>query len=93
MNALKHAYPQGGGGRISVAFATRGPDWTLSVSDDGVGMPTGTTPIKVGLGSSIVQALATQVGAKVHVADTNPGTKVSIVHKGSAGEMALTAAT
>jgi two-component sensor histidine kinase len=92
INALKHAFPPGCGGHISVAYATRGPDWTLSVSDDGVGMSTGAAPAKAGLGSSIVQALAKQVGATVHVGDAKPGTKVSIVHN-AAGTMALAAAT
>ena len=92
INALKHAFPPGRSGNISVAYAARGPDWTLSVSDDGVGMPTGAVPAKAGLGSSIVQALAKQVGATVHVGDAKPGTKVSIVHK-AADKMALTVAT
>jgi len=86
INALKHAYPPGRGGQIFVAYTSSGPDWTLSVSDDGVGMPTGAVPAKAGLGSSIVQALATQVGAQVHVADANPGTRVSVVHGPAAAD-------
>jgi hypothetical protein len=33
-------------------------------------MPKGAAPVKVGLGTSIVQALAKQVGATVEIADT-----------------------
>jgi two-component sensor histidine kinase len=80
INALKHAFPGARGGRIVVAYKVTGAAWTLSVSDDGVGMPTGTTPAKAGLGTSIVQALAKQLGAVVEVSDTAPGTRISIVH-------------
>jgi len=80
INALKHAYPAGRGGHIVVGYETQGSDWRLTVSDDGVGMPTGAVPAKAGLGTSIVQALARQVGADVQVIDTQPGTRISIVH-------------
>ena len=80
INALKHAFPPGRGGHIVVGYEARGSDWRLTVSDDGVGMPTGAVPAKAGLGTSIVQALAKQVGADVQVTDTQPGTCISIVH-------------
>jgi len=80
INALKHAFPGDRGGHIVVAYAVNGAGWTLSVSDDGVGMPTGATPAKAGLGTSIVQALAKQLGAVVEVTNTNPGTRISVVH-------------
>jgi len=89
INALKHAFPGGRGGNIVVGYQSRGSDWTLSVSDDGVGMPRGPAPAKAGLGTSIVEALAKQLGANVNVVDANPGTSVSIVHEGRlAGEVA-----
>jgi two-component sensor histidine kinase len=78
INALKHAFPAGRGGNITVRYGTRNSDWMLSVSDDGVGMPTGVVPAKAGLGTSIVQALARQLGAAVDVADAHPGTSISI---------------
>jgi two-component sensor histidine kinase len=81
INALKHAFPNGRGGAIVVGYQSRGSDWRLSVSDDGVGMPRGSVPAKAGLGTSIVEALAKQLGAKVSVADASPGTNVSIVHE------------
>jgi two-component sensor histidine kinase len=43
-----------------------------------VGMPA--KDAKAGLGTSIVQALAKQLGAQVNVASAHPGTKVSVVH-------------
>jgi two-component sensor histidine kinase len=41
-------------------------------------MPTGPETAKAGLGTSIVQALAKQLGATIVVAAGNPGTKVSV---------------
>jgi two-component sensor histidine kinase len=80
INALKHAFPGDSSGHIVVGYKVAGPAWTLSVSDGGVGMPTGETPAKAGLGISIVQALAKQLGAVVEIARTEPGARVSIVH-------------
>jgi two-component sensor histidine kinase len=81
INALKHAFPEGRGGAIVVGYESNPPDWTLSVTDDGVGMPLTSAGPKAGLGTSIVQALAQQVEATVEVSDAKPGTKVSIVHE------------
>ena len=80
INALKHAFPGDRDGKILVDYQSRGPNWTLSVGDDGVGMPAEQKPAKAGLGTSIVQALARQLGSHVDVARGNPGTKVSVVH-------------
>jgi two-component sensor histidine kinase len=90
INALKHGYTEGRGGHIVVGYHTQGPDWTLTVSDDGVGMPTGALPAKAGLGTSIVEALARQLGAVVAMADNAPGTKVSIAHAAAAEAPAAT---
>ncbi len=80
INALKHAFPGDRGGRITVGYRFRGEDWTLSVGDDGIGMPGQPENAKAGLGTSIVQALAKQLEAKVSIADANPGTVVSVTH-------------
>jgi two-component sensor histidine kinase len=79
INALKHAFSHNRGGKILVDYHSQGPNWTLSVSDNGVGMPSAPRA-KAGLGTTIVQALAKQLGAIVSVADANPGTKVSVAH-------------
>jgi two-component sensor histidine kinase len=80
INALKHGFPDGAGGRITVDYQADGPMWTLSVADTGVGMPKGAHNPASGLGTSIIQALARQLHARVDVDDMNPGAKVSLVH-------------
>ena len=80
INALKHAYPGHRKGIIKVDYKSDGLDWTLSVGDDGVGMPLDRASSQPGLGTSIIEALSKQLRAKVTVTDSHPGTKVSIVH-------------
>lgn len=80
INCLKHAFPDGRRGKIEVAYNSRGPNWTLSVADNGVGMPHDKASSTPGLGTSIVEALANQLSARVQVADAHPGTVVSVVH-------------
>ena len=80
INALKHAFPDGRSGKIMVGYSSRGPNWTLSIADDGVGMSAEPAPATAGLGTSIVEALAKQLRARVQVANANPGTNVSIIH-------------
>jgi two-component sensor histidine kinase len=83
INSLKHAFPNFRDGSIVVGYHTRGSDWTLSVADDGVGMPSAPDEAKSGLGTSIVTALAAQLDARIEVAPGNPGTTVSIIHSSS----------
>lgn len=80
INALKHAFPDGQHGKIVVNYDSTGADRTLSVSDDGVGMPTNWIAAKAGLGTNIVQALASQLEAKITVANVDPGAAVSLDH-------------
>ena len=80
INSLKHAFPGGRKGRITVSYQAHGPNWTLAVADDGVGMPKDAASATPGLGTSIVEALAKQLGARVQVIGGHPGTTVSIVH-------------
>ncbi len=81
INALKHAFPvEGRTGEINVDYHSRGAAWTLTVGDNGLGMPGADAGVKPGLGTGIVDALSKQLGADVSVSDTDPGTRVSIVH-------------
>jgi two-component sensor histidine kinase len=80
INALKHAFPGERSGKIKIDYHAHGPNWTLSVIDNGVGMPADAANAKPGLGTSIVQALTMQLHALVRVTDANPGTAVSVAH-------------
>ncbi len=79
INALKHAFPGHRAGKIVVEYESKERSWSLSVRDDGIGMP-GPESEKPGLGTSIVEALAKRLDAEVRVASAAPGTAVSIVH-------------
>jgi len=79
INSLKHAFPGGRVGKMVIHFRSRGPNWTLCVADDGVGMPKDRASRTPGLGTGIVEALAKQLKAEVRV-DEQAGTSVSIVH-------------
>ena len=60
INALKHAFPGRRHGRIVVGYRSEGAAWTLSVADNGAGMPQDAPSARSGLGTSIVQALSNQ---------------------------------
>ena len=81
INALKHAFPDDREGAIVVGYKSDHADWTLSVSDNGVGMAQGPALAKAGLGTSIVEALARQLEARITVAAGNPGTVISVIHR------------
>ncbi len=83
INALKHAFPEQRAGVIAIAYASEGSDWTLSVTDNGIGMPTGSEAPKAGLGSGIVEALARNLDSEIRLSDANPGTAVTITHRGA----------
>lgn len=80
INALKHAFPGERPGRIMVDFQSQGPNWTLSIGDNGVGMPANSADAMPGLGTTIVEALARQLKARVTVTARKPGTSVAIAH-------------
>jgi two-component sensor histidine kinase len=79
INALKHAFPDHRRGKITVDCEFRSPNWVLSVTDDGVGMPSDAAHVRKGLGTSIVQAHASQQ-ATVNIEAARPGTRVAITH-------------
>ena len=76
VNALKHAFPGMRRGNVTITYDAQGPDWTLTVADNGVGKPD--PPPEAGLGTTIVSALATQLGASVEVSDGFPGRIIAI---------------
>lgn len=80
INGLKHAFPDNRKGKITVDYRSRGREWTLTVCDDGIGMSPDGESSKPGLGTSIVEALAKQLGAMIFVTNGKPGTHVAIEH-------------
>ena len=56
------------------------PIGSLSVGDDGVGMPKDGGAAVRGLGTSIVESLAKQLRAQVSIIGARPGTTVSVTH-------------
>jgi two-component sensor histidine kinase len=78
INALKHGFPDGNGGEIVVRYQVDDANWRLSVSDKGVGLQQNHG--RRGLGTTIVEALAHQLKARVEISSQSPGVIVSIVH-------------
>jgi PAS domain S-box-containing protein len=67
-NALKHAFPAGRPGTISVTLRQSGADgWDLTVRDDGAGAPQGLD--LDGLGFRLVESFATQLGGSAAFSD------------------------
>jgi chemotaxis protein methyltransferase CheR len=82
LNVLKHAFTDDRTDRqIAVGFAVAGTNWKLSVGDNGIGAPVRVfAQAKSGLGTSIVNALAQQLEARVDVVSSPQGTSVSVTH-------------
>jgi two-component sensor histidine kinase len=83
LNALKHAFPHNTktDRQIAVRFDVAGTNWKLSVADNGIGAPVGVfAQAKSGLGTSIINALAQQLEARVEVLSGPQGTTVSVAH-------------
>lgn len=79
INALKHGFPDHLAGVIRVDYRCSGPDWALTVKDDGVGIPKN-ADLKPGLGTGIVEALSGQLDATVTISDAKPGVSVAVIH-------------
>ena len=73
-NAMKHAFPDGRSGVICVAFAHDGErDATVTVSDDGVGIPEGVNlEASETLGVQLVSLLAGQLGGEMTFTRSRP---------------------
>jgi two-component sensor histidine kinase len=82
INALKYAFPDPDKeGVVKVRYEVNGTHWKLSVSDNGVGRPAGSgPPSKGGLGTTLVQALARQLDAKVEAISGPVGMSVAVTH-------------
>ena len=80
INALKYAFPvEKLGSAINVIYSITDAGWSLSVTDNGVGKTElNALPVKGGLGTNIVKALATQLGAEVTSESSNAGTTIAL---------------
>lgn len=85
INALKHAFTDQPSGKIVIAYHSAGDEWTLSVTDNGTGMPAGVDAPKAGLGTGIIEALAKNLQGRIETRDAGPGTAVTIRHREMAG--------
>ena len=73
--------------QIEVDYHSEDSDWNLSVSDDGIGTVDKLGDAKSGLGTSIVEALADQLGAKIDIQDGDPGLIISVIHNKKSAEL------
>lgn len=62
-DCLKHAFPGGRGGTVAISLRVADGEATLTVRDDGIGLPSGFTPgSSCGTGLRLVALLAEQAG-------------------------------
>ncbi len=80
INALKYAFPQSSAeAKIAVSYTITDGSWALTVDDNGIGKSADQLPKAVGgLGTNIVVALASSLGATVETTDALPGLSVAI---------------
>jgi two-component sensor histidine kinase len=85
INALKHAFTDERAGMIKIDYQSSDKDWTLSISDNGIGMPVGNDAPRAGLGTGIVEALVKNLEGEITLSDADPGTVVTISHRETPG--------
>lgn len=80
INAIKYAFPDHKpDARISVRYERDDKDWKLTVSDNGVGLAGAATIAgETGLGTTIVKALAKQLGATVETGGQAAGLRTMV---------------
>jgi two-component sensor histidine kinase len=80
-NSLKHAFPEGRGGRLSIRLAPMEDGRVaLTVADDGIGMRGGQET--GGIGTMLVQALASQIEAEVEELPAERGHRTRVLVPG-----------
>jgi two-component sensor histidine kinase len=79
-NCLKHGFPQGRTGEVRVALTPmEGPQWSLSVRDNGAGLPRDFEVRRTtSLGLQLVSDLAQQLGARLEVGP-GPGAAFTVI--------------
>ncbi len=80
-NSLKHAFPEGREGEITIKIQSTDDEYTLSVSDDGVSFPEDLDFQNTNsLGLRLVNSLTSQIDGKIEL-DKSHGTKLKITFK------------
>ncbi|MCA1482065.1 sensor histidine kinase, partial [Bradyrhizobium sp. NBAIM08] len=75
-NALKHAFPDGRGGRLSLTVRREGADLVAEIEDDGRGLAT-SAPVG-GFGSTLVQTLTRQLRGRLDWPAIPQGTRARL---------------
>lgn len=79
-NAFKYAYPDDKPGEVRVRLTRLGDGKAeLMVEDDGVGIPPNAKPAGTGLGSKIIQTMASSLQTRVEYINRAPGTTARLV--------------
>lgn len=89
INAIKYAFPTDkAGAQVIVTYEIRGPDWKLTVADNGVGRRGDQAiPANRGLGTAVVKALAEQLGARIDIDSSDAGMSISITRSSFTSEI------
>ncbi len=89
MNAIKYAFPiDRDGAEILVTYEIDKSIWKLSVSDNGVGKTAALLALGgTGLGTTIVNALAKQLDARVNMSSDSEGLRVSVTQATLASDL------
>jgi two-component sensor histidine kinase len=78
-NSFKYAYPEHASGAVDVAFRRTAQGWTLSVSDEGVGLPPDFDPARSrGVGMRVVSALVRRLDATLSFTSAPPATRFTV---------------
>lgn len=81
INCVKYAFPDTReGARIAVIFNINDAGWKLVVSDNGIGKSNGATASGSGLGTTIVEALAKQLHARIETTSNAKGMSVTLTN-------------
>lgn len=79
-NAIKYGYPEGGSGTVTIQLERTGDTATLTISDDGIGLPDDFDPTKTqskSLGIRLIRTLSASVGSEVQFS-VDQGTRVVV---------------
>jgi PAS domain S-box-containing protein len=76
-NALKHAFPDGRAGRLSVKATKPGDRLRIVIEDDGIGLEDGTPPDGE-FGRTLIDMLVRQLRAQIAWENADPGTRVCV---------------